>query len=416
MRIAWLTNHQAPYREPMWRELHGLAELRVGFLFAAEPVRQWTWRPDPGYRSSVVSCVPLPLPKGVTSGLEDHAVMLAPGVARRVLDRADVLVIHEWWQPAFVWCALRARWGGTPYILFSESTLTSRRMHGGLPGRLREWMYRNAGAVVAPSRAAAQAAVADGTPAARVVESMNSIDVSQFGRRARGLRSARFVRSGEAGHRFVYVGQLVERKNVATLVRAFAALEGRDTLDIAGDGVELAALRSLAAECGVPDRVRFLGFLDEPEVVELLAGCHTLVLPSTQEVYGFTALEAYVAGLQVAVSEVAGIAPDLAGRPGVWVVQPDQHGLGRALREARDGWRGWRGDPDVEQLAGPGRAAADVLRAAALAIEEMRPGPVTRMVAAIGRWRSVAEESRAVRKAATGTPGNTSKASSGVTM
>ncbi|WP_445185056.1 glycosyltransferase family 4 protein [Pseudonocardia sp. Cha107L01] len=361
MKIAWLTNVQAPYREPMWREIASLVDLKVSFLFREEKIRHWEWRDANGYSSSIVGTRQVPLPGSVSRRLDEpRLAILRPGVAADILQGADVLVIHEWWQLAYLWCALRARIRGIPYIIYSESTLDSRQFRGGFPAWFRSQVFKHAGAVITPGLSAARAAVANGTAPWRVVESVNSIDLSQFDRRVRELRTGRDT-SGQ--HRFVYVGQLITRKNVAALIRAFAVTTSEDTLVIAGDGVELDALKALARECGVDERVRFLGFLEEPEIVALLSECHTLVLPSTEEVYGFTALEAYVAGLQVIVSNVAGIASNLAGRPGTWIVDPTEAGLGRALREAPERWLGWLEDVDVEELASPRRVAADIIRA-----------------------------------------------------
>jgi hypothetical protein len=51
MRRAWINNAQAPYREPVFRELAKLVDLEISFFFAEERVRHWSRRPDPGYAS-----------------------------------------------------------------------------------------------------------------------------------------------------------------------------------------------------------------------------------------------------------------------------------------------------------------------------------------------------------------------------
>lgn len=366
MRIAWITNYQAPYREPMWRELSRISDLHVHFLFPEERARHWRWRDAPGYRSSVLGTLEVPLPGRVARRLGEPMAVLRPGATRSLLKGVDALIVHEWWQLAYVWSALRARAGGVPYLLYSESTLQSRQFNVGPAAWLRSIVFRRAGAVVVPGPAAARAAVSDGTAPHRVVESVNSVDLEQFAQRVSALRAGHTPGSG---HRFVYIGQLIDRKNVPALIRAFALTDPGSTLDIAGDGAQLEMLRGLARKCGVADRVRFLGFLAQPEIVRLLAETHTLVLPSTEEVYGFTALEAHVAGLQVVVSGRAGVAPNLTGTPGTWVVEPDEVELGAALRAAQGAWSGWNPEPNVN-IASPRRAAEDIVRA----IEVARTG------------------------------------------
>jgi glycosyltransferase involved in cell wall biosynthesis len=365
VKITWLTDAQAPYREPLWRELAVISDFDVAFTFREERVRHWEWRPSADYPSAVVGSWTVPLPGAVARRLDSPMAVLRPGVAAAVLRDADALIIQNWWQPANLWCAWLAARRRIPYMLYAESTLESRRFARGPLAWLRSFIFRNAGAAIVPGPAAAKAALADGTAPHRVVETVNSVDLEQFDRAVRTLRTSDDAVLGPE-HRFVYVGQLIERKNVGSLIRAFATVSSKATLDIAGDGVEMPELIALARSLGISDRVRFLGFLEEPEVVRLLARTHTLVLPSTEEVYGFTALEGFVAGLQVIVSEPAGIAPNLAGRNGVWVVTPDDRGIGEALAAAIDTWTGWQQDVDAD-FASPQRCAADILRAAEIA-------------------------------------------------
>ena len=363
MKIVWLTDAQAPYREPLWREVSAAAEFEVSFVFREEKVRHWVWKDTPSYRSFVADAWTVPLPGAVARRLDSPMAWLKPGSANRILRGADALVIQNWWQPANLWCAWLGKRRNIPYMMYAESTLQSRRFAHGPLAWLRCFLFRNAGAVIVPGPAAGKAAITDGTPAHRIVESVNSIDLAQFNSRVRELRHGC---ADDPEHRFLYVGQLIERKNVATLIRGFAAHSAKATLDIAGDGVEMDSLVALTRELGIEDRVRFRGYLEEPEIVELLSRTHTLVLPSTEEVYGFTALEAYVAGLQVIVSARAGIAPNLADKRGSWIVEPTVEDVGRALGEARDRWDGWLDDVDVD-FASPQRAARDIVRAAQIA-------------------------------------------------
>ena len=367
MQIAWFTDAQAPYREPLFSELARRSDLVVHFLYTEEPERHFRYRPHPGYASALVPCWQLPR-RGPLASLDSYQAVLRPGAARRVLD-TDVVVIPTWAQLASAWTMLRAVRRGVPYVIFSESTLTSRRFIRGPVDRLRRWLFTHAGAVVVPGPAARDAAIASGVAPERIVESVNSVDLDLFGERPRRLRAEAGVGDGPgpAAHRYVYVGQLIARKNVGALVDAFARLDGAPELDVVGDGVELPALRARAQELGVADRVRFRGFLDEDGVVDVLATAQTLVLPSLEEVYGFTPLEARVAGLQVVVSDRAGIAENLRGVDGAWIVAPDVDGLSSGLEGSRRAWTGWAPDVPTDS-ASPERSADDVLAAAKIAV------------------------------------------------
>jgi colanic acid/amylovoran biosynthesis glycosyltransferase len=103
-----------------------------------------------------------------------------------------------------------------------------------------------------------------------------------------GLDLARFplvrVRPPFAGLvRIVMVGRLVEKKGTEYAIRAVGRLVRRGhriELIVIGDGPLALALRSLAADLGVPDHVRFTGWQDQRRVAEWLADSHLVVAPS----------------------------------------------------------------------------------------------------------------------------------------
>ncbi|MDL5159575.1 glycosyltransferase [Actinomycetospora termitidis] len=367
MKIAWLTDAQAPYREPLFCELAARCDFHVHFLFAEEPERHFVYRPHPGYSSGVLPSRHVPLPTRIARRLDSYQTVLRPGHTRRLLAAADLVVIPTWAQAASAWTMLRAHRAGVPYVIFSESTLDSRQFDRGPVAWLRTRLFTRAGAVVVPGPSARDAALHTGVERDRIVESVNSIDLEAFGTRPRELRAGAGTGPDAEHHRFAVVGQLIPRKNVHSLLDAFARLPGSPTLDVAGDGVERGPLEDQARALGVLDRVHFHGFLDEPGVVEVLARAQTLVLPSTEEVYGFTALEAQVAGLQVVVSARAGIAENLTDVAGAWVVEPDAEGLRSGLEAARAAWTGWT-EEIPEDAASPKRTADDVLAAAQRAL------------------------------------------------
>jgi glycosyltransferase involved in cell wall biosynthesis len=96
--------------------------------------------------------------------------------------------------------------------------------------------------------------------------------------------------------RLLALGRLHRNKGFDTLLRALALLPGAE-LAIGGDGPEKAALQKLAAELGVADRVRFLGWRQDAGA--LLAGCDVFVCSSRHEPLGNIVLEAWSAARPV---------------------------------------------------------------------------------------------------------------------
>jgi len=103
----------------------------------------------------------------------------------------------------------------------------------------------------------------------------------------------------------LYVGRLVDFKNVDLLLEALALL-AQDSpairCAIVGDGPERARLEKLAAQLGLADNVIFTGFLEDVgSVYGMMKAASVLVLPSKREGFGIVVLEANAAGLPVVV-------------------------------------------------------------------------------------------------------------------
>lgn len=99
------------------------------------------------------------------------------------------------------------------------------------------------------------------------------------------------------------MGRFVPRKGFALLTEAVAKLPGV-YLWIAGDGEEMENVRKLAADLGVIDRVRFLGW--QKDTRPYVAACDIFVMPSSHEPLGNVILEAWAQGKPVVSSRSEG--------------------------------------------------------------------------------------------------------------
>jgi glycosyltransferase involved in cell wall biosynthesis len=346
-RMVWLTNRPAPYRRRVWSSLvdHGF-DLTVCYSARPSPARNWHAWPE--------SSVPFAQRDGIG------------GMA--LLRSADVCVISGWHRPGYWLAAALA--GRRPTVIFYESTLSSHRFRGGPVAWVRGWFFRRADAVLTAGPAATEAVLAMGVSPARVVTAFNAVDVTFF---HEGAVSARSGAGVVAGHHVLYVGQLIERKNVAAALRAWAGVRGEeDTFTVVGSGPLRAALERLAAELGLADRVRFLGHLDGAALVGEYARAQTFVLPSTEEVWGLVVNEALAAGLHAVVSSAAGVARSVEEMPGVFTCPPTEQALAAALRESAQSWTGPIADPPILAHT-PGAYADAVIDAVRRARHERRP-------------------------------------------
>lgn len=167
------------------------------------------------------------------------------------------------------------------------------------------------------------------------------IDTALFA--APGARAAASVAGDE--FRILMVGTLHEVKGQVHLIEALARLspDGPPVrCRIVGDGPDRAALERAAAECGVADRVAFLGQRTRAEVAALMADSDVLVVPSVptrggkREGLPVVIAEAMGIGLPVVASRLSGI-PEIVidGETGYLTPPGDPAAIAEALERLR---------------------------------------------------------------------------------
>lgn len=154
------------------------------------------------------------------------------------------------------------------------------------------------------------------------------------------LREAR-ERYGMRDRFIFYVGGLDQRKNIATLIAAFAAafheISDPDVrLLIAGDPSRLGSSqlipdwRPLAATLGITDNV-ICRYVADDDLPLLYSAASCFVYPSLYEGFGLPPLEAMACGAPVVCSERTSL-PEVVGRAGILVNPEDPDALGDAMR------------------------------------------------------------------------------------
>ncbi|HET8892603.1 MAG TPA: glycosyltransferase family 4 protein [Gaiellaceae bacterium] len=128
------------------------------------------------------------------------------------------------------------------------------------------------------------------------------------------------------------VSRLTKQKGIDVAVRALPALPEDVVLVVLGEGPERAALETLARDLGVAGRVFLPGRV--PDVAAWLRRADAYVQPARWEGFGLAVLEAMLAGLPVAASNISSL-PELVvdGTTGLLVPPDDPDALGLAIRE-----------------------------------------------------------------------------------
>lgn len=105
----------------------------------------------------------------------------------------------------------------------------------------------------------------------------------------------------------LYVGRLVEVKNLPYLLRAVSQLKIDDwILVLVGSGDDEESLKHLSFELKINDNVLFIGHREGPDLYAWYSIGQIFVLPSTFEPYGAVVNEALLSGCYVFCSELAG--------------------------------------------------------------------------------------------------------------
>jgi glycosyltransferase involved in cell wall biosynthesis len=114
-----------------------------------------------------------------------------------------------------------------------------------------------------------------------------------------------------------YLGAYDPRKNIQLLVRAFAMAQLHKDFDLVLGGAILSYDKvrleaAIAAEAGISDAIRIIGFIDEADVAAFYRCCHLHVFPSAYEGFGLPVAEAMACGAPT-VTTTATSLPEVAG-------------------------------------------------------------------------------------------------------
>lgn len=129
--------------------------------------------------------------------------------------------------------------------------------------------------------------------------------------------------SGNVSSHYVSVGRLVPVKRYDLLIQAFADPKlGSFSLDIVGDGPEREKLQSKIDELSLSNRVRLLGFQENPH--RIVGKARALILTSLFEGFPNVVLEANAQGIPVvAMNMPGGIAEIVEQGVNGWLVEND---------------------------------------------------------------------------------------------
>jgi len=132
----------------------------------------------------------------------------------------------------------------------------------------------------------------------------------------------------------LFCGSLEPRKDVPTLLRAFAGVPGgrdRYRLVLAGGGGRASEeILTLVSRLGLGDAVALEGYMDVAQLRALYSAAALFVLPSLYEGFGLPVLEAMACGAPVIAADTSSL-PEVVGDAGLLVSPGDPGALAEAM-------------------------------------------------------------------------------------
>ena len=108
------------------------------------------------------------------------------------------------------------------------------------------------------------------------------------------------------GDYILSIGRLDSLKRLDLLVNAIKYCDKNIKALIAGEGNDMEGLKQLACRLQVDDRVKFLGYVSDDEVINLYANCFAVYFAPFNEDYGYVSIESFLSKKPVITSNDSG--------------------------------------------------------------------------------------------------------------
>lgn len=253
--------------------------------------------------------------------------------ARRVLEAAEVLHVHEVWETFNCQVTALARRLGVPYLVSPRGSLDDWSTG-------QKWFRKALFHALASGRVLRQAACIHCTAESELRESRrwfggrptvvlpNLLRTQSYADLPGPLLASDRFSIGREDRVLLFLSRLQPGKGVHLLIQSLPRVLGADPtalLVIAGEGDPKyrASLEQEAARLGVADRTRFVGFVSGELKNSLVQRARLLMLPSSHENFGNALFEAAACGCPLLVTPGVATAELLKDADAAVVVESD---------------------------------------------------------------------------------------------
>lgn len=173
-----------------------------------------------------------------------------------------------------------------------------------------------------------------GLPESRLVVAPHGVDHARFRPLPRAGVEAFRAAQGLPPRFWLFIGTLEPRKNLVTLLAAYATLPATERLPLVlagGKGWDHTPIFEAVERLKLGGAVRFPGYLAQEELPLWYNSAEAFIYPSVFEGFGMPVLEAMACGVPVVVSNASAL-PEIAARAGLCISPTDTAAWAEALR------------------------------------------------------------------------------------
>lgn len=299
MKVVFLTNILAPYRLPYFEALDKLVdELTIVSMAEKHEDREWL------IDDYDFSCLTL---KGIHFRPPGHDVSLHLnyGTISRLKQLNPDVVVSGGFGPAniagYIYCKLFRK----KYVGWGELSFFDGADRSPVKRLIRRVLSKGSQATLASSSRSLEAFEYYGAPKNKSLVTVMPFDFRGFCERAAFFRGSGVTKVvHEHKPVLIAISRLVPEKGIHLLLEMFARVKRaypHAELKIAGDGSDRQRLESMVHEMGLED-VKFLGFLQESELIKTMVESDVFVFPTLQDPFGAVLVEAMACRLPVVTS------------------------------------------------------------------------------------------------------------------
>jgi len=318
MKLAIVTNIIAPYKVPFFSRLSKFPGIELTVYSGAKTHkhRRWVIKDEYDFKHKIL--------KGIVVNLANKhndpiCLHIQPSVFYELYKDKTDIVICVGYVPltpiiSFLFCKIFKK----PFIMWSGTIIKSEQSKKNIFKRFaKKIIIKKSNAYLAYGSYAKDFLIKYGAKDKNIFICSNAVDNEYFsqgckrhGREIEKIKEQLGVRDNKI---ILYVGQLIKRKGVFDLLKAFKLIKKEVqnvSLLIIGNGPIEIKLKQYCRENDLVD-VIFVGFRQKDELIKYYAIADIFVLPSSNEVWGLVINEAMACGLPIITTNKVGASGDI---------------------------------------------------------------------------------------------------------